>query len=89
MAEKARVIIYSKPGCHLCEEAKVAMRAANCAALYVLDEVNIESDPELLARYRFDIPVIMIDGVEEFRHRLTAAEFKERLLRSGGGRAPS
>jgi glutaredoxin len=75
---KARVIIYSRPGCHLCDEAKEAMRAANCESLYTLQEINIEDDLALLDRYRYDIPVITIDGVETFRHRLSTDEFRER-----------
>ena len=49
-----------------------------------LDVVNIESNPELLARYRYEIPVLLIDGVEAFRHRLRTEDFKARL--SGPGR---
>jgi glutaredoxin len=75
---KARVIIYSRPECHLCDEAKEAMRTANCESLYTLQEINIEDDLALLDRYRYHIPVITIDGVEAFRHRLTAGEFRKR-----------
>ena len=46
---------------------------------YTLEEINIESDPELLRRYRYEIPVIMIDGVEAFRHRVEGDEFREKL----------
>jgi glutaredoxin len=76
---KARVIIYSRPGCHLCDEAKEIIKAARCLDEYTLEEINIESDPDLLSRYRYDIPVITINGVEAFRHRLTAREFREKL----------
>ena len=78
-AEKVRVILYSRPGCHLCEEARQAIQTAECSEEYTLEEINIESDPELLRLYRYDIPVITIDGVEAFRHRLTSDEFKQRL----------
>jgi len=78
-AEKVRVIIYSRPGCHLCEEAKQAIQAAECNEEYTLEEINIESDPELLRLYRHDIPIITIDGVEAFRHRLTSDEFKGKM----------
>ena len=86
MPEKLSVTIYSKPGCHLCEEAKETMRAAGCSELYTLEEVNIETDPELFERYRYDIPVIAIEGKEAFIHRLTAEEFKERLQKHGGSK---
>ena len=55
------------------------MRKANCADEYTLEEVNIESDPELLDRYKFDIPVITFDGVEAFRHRVDSDEFAKAL----------
>ncbi|CAN5730042.1 glutaredoxin family protein [soil metagenome] len=72
---KTKVIIYSRPGCHLCEEAKTAMRAAGCEDQYELDEVNIENEPELLELYKDDIPVITLNGVEAFRHRVKSVEF--------------
>jgi glutaredoxin len=78
---KAQVVIYSRPGCHLCEEAKEAMRAADCAGEYTLDEIDIETDSELLKRYGDHIPVITIDGAEAFRHRVSPDEFRERMLR--------
>jgi len=73
------VILYSKPGCHLCELMKKEMAKADCAELYRLEEINIESNAELFARYRHDIPVLMIDGVEAFRHRLSADSFRNYL----------
>ena len=85
-SEKAHVIIYSRPGCHLCDEAKQAIEAAQCLDEYTLEEINIESDPGLLSRYQYDIPVITINGAEAFRHRLTPEAFRERLLRSRGGK---
>ncbi|HXM34531.1 MAG TPA: glutaredoxin family protein [Pyrinomonadaceae bacterium] len=81
MAEQVKVTIYSKPDCHLCVEAKEVMRGVGCNDLYTLEEINIESDPELFARYRYDIPVILIDGTEAFRHRLIAEEFNVQILR--------
>jgi glutaredoxin len=83
---KAHVIIYSRPGCHLCDEAKQAIEAAQCVDEYTLEEVNIESEPGLLSRYQYDIPVITINGVEAFRHRLTSEAFRERLHTKSGGK---
>jgi glutaredoxin len=76
---RAHVILYTKPGCHLCDEMKREIQRAGCAELYALEEVNIETDSDLLARYRYEIPVLLIDGVEAFRHRLRAADFKAKL----------
>ena len=82
MPEKAHVRLYTRPGCHLCEEAKREMLAANCADQYVLEEINIDSDPDLLERYRYEIPVITINGIKAFKYRLTADEFKKAVERS-------
>ena len=79
MRTQARIILYSKPGCHLCEVMKEEMAKADCADLYQLEEINIESNAELSTRYRHDIPVLTIDGVEAFRHRLTAGSFRAYL----------
>ena len=76
---KAHVIVYSRPGCHLCDEAKAVIEKSNCSDHYTLEEVNIESDDELLKKYNYDIPVITIDGVEAFKHRVDPKQFKSRV----------
>lgn len=78
---KARVILYTRPGCHLCEEAKQEMLKADCAGEYTLEEVNIETDAILTERYGLEIPVIVINDVKAFKYRLTADEFKRKLRR--------
>jgi glutaredoxin len=85
---KTKVVIYSRPGCHLCDEAKQAMHAAECETEYSLEEVNIESDPELLKLYKNDIPVITFNGVEMFRHRVVVEEFRRRILTASGSVSP-
>ena len=77
---KPHVIIYSRPGCHLCEEAKAAIEQAGCTDEFTLEEINIESDNELLRKYKYDIPVITINGLETFLHRLTPQEFRQKIL---------
>ena len=78
---KAHVIVYSRPGCHLCDEAKAVMENSGLSDHFTLEEVNIESDAELLRKYKYDIPVITIDGEEAFRHRVDPGEFKIRVIR--------
>ncbi len=79
--ERVLVTLYTRPGCHLCDEAKEAMLAARCADEYTLDEVNIESDPLLLHLYRNDIPVILINDIEAFRHRVATEDFRREVTR--------
>ena len=74
---KPHVIVYSRPGCHLCDEAKHAIRSADCDDLFTFAEINIESDPELLKKYKYDIPIVTLDGREIFRHRVDKQKFAE------------
>jgi len=76
MPDKTRVILYTKESCGLCDKMKQEMRSADVEELYTLEEVDIEKDPDLFARYRYEIPVLIINGVEAFRHRLTAEQFR-------------
>ena len=75
MAEKVRIVLYAKNECGLCNEMKDQMRQANCEELYTLEEVDIEQDAESFTKYRYEIPVLCINGVEAFRHRLSSSEF--------------
>lgn len=74
---KPHVIVYSRPGCHLCDEAKAAIQNAGVADRFTFEEINIESDGELLRKYRYDIPVVTLNGVEVFRHRVDKDRFRE------------
>ena len=75
------VTIYTRPGCHLCEEAKAAILASGCDGEFALEEVNIDDDPHLRERYTYDIPVILIDGVKVFKHKVDPREFRRKLRR--------
>jgi hypothetical protein len=55
---------------------KEVMSGSGCDGLYTLEELDIQSDPELFARYQYEIPVLFINGVEAFRHRVRPDEFK-------------
>ncbi|HEX8141885.1 MAG TPA: glutaredoxin family protein [Pyrinomonadaceae bacterium] len=83
MKKKAQVLLYTRPGCHLCEEAKMEIAAAGCSDQYELEEINIDEDPALRELYGWEIPVVTINGVKAFKYRLTAAEFKRKLDRLG------
>jgi hypothetical protein len=63
---------------------KAEMSRAGCADLYSLEEVNIESDPALLQRYREEIPVLCINGIEAFKYRLLADEFRAEVTAQVG-----
>ena len=57
------VTVYSRPGCHLCEEAVEGLVALHREGYrFELHEVDIESEELLLRRFLEKIPVIEIDG---------------------------
>ena len=78
-----RLTIYSKPGCHLCEEMKaIVTRTIQNRDGMTLAEIDISGDPALLALYELEIPVLMIDGKKAAKYRITEAELTRKLARS-------
>jgi len=76
------VTIYSRPGCHLCEEAKARMAPLLEEFGARLTEINIDEDPVLRARYDYDVPVIFLGARKAAKHRVDLAQFR-RQLREG------
>ena len=60
------VVLYSRPGCHLCDEARAVLEAERARTPFDLEEIDIETDDELVKEYGIRIPVVAIDGVERF-----------------------
>ena len=71
------VTFYTRLNCALCDEANASVRAAIArhGLSVTMTMIDIDTDPELRARFTDDVPVIYVDGVEAFRHRVTADEF--------------
>ena len=77
-----RLTIYSKPGCHLCDEMKVVVeRTIDSRDEISLEEIDISSQPELLERYGLEIPVLMIDGRKIAKYRISEQELTKVLDR--------
>jgi glutaredoxin len=60
------VTLYSRPGCHLCDDARAALQRVRAGHPFRLDEIDIESDNALFKRYLERIPVVAFDGEELF-----------------------
>jgi glutaredoxin len=56
------VTLYTRPGCHLCDDARAALENLRRRTPFVLDEIDIEQDDALHAAYLERIPVIHLDG---------------------------
>lgn len=73
------VILYGKPGCHLCDEMKSVVLEVSGRRALKLQVKNILDDPEDYRLYRHDIPVLLVNGKEVARHRLTARALEASL----------
>jgi glutaredoxin len=79
LASPRDVTIYSRPGCHLCEEAKAQIAQLLKEFNARLTEINIDEDPDLRARYDYDVPVIFIGTRKAAKHRVDLAQFRSQL----------
>jgi glutaredoxin len=73
------VTLYGRPGCHLCDDARAALERVRAGRPFALEEIDIESDDALLARYLERIPVVALDGEELFDYVVDEAELTARL----------
>ena len=73
------VVVYSRPGCHLCEVVKETLAQAQDRADFVWREVNIDTDPELRLKYNDEVPVVFIDGRKAFKYHMDSRDFLRRL----------
>lgn len=76
-----KLTLYSKPGCHLCDEMKHVIDAVAARVPISLEIIDISQDPVLLDRYGVEIPVLQIDGRTAAKHRLTERELEDKLTR--------
>ena len=75
----ARVVLYTRPGCHLCDDARVVIDAV-CAELgEAYDEVDISGDAELERRHGDEIPVTFVDGEQHDFFRVSADRLRRAL----------
>jgi glutaredoxin len=73
------VTLYTRPGCHLCDQAKMQMEPLLAAFGARLREVNIDADPSLRALYDWDVPVVFLGARKIAKHRLDLQQFRRQL----------
>jgi glutaredoxin len=73
------ITLYTRPGCHLCEEAKALIEPLLSEFGATLREVNIDDDAELTRRYGTDIPVVFIGARKAAKHRVDPVKFRRQL----------
>ena len=72
-------MLFSRPGCGLCDEARDVIARESRRTTFTFDEVNVEGDDALELAYGIRIPVVLVDGVERFEIAVDASTF-ERLV---------
>ncbi|MCD4532590.1 glutaredoxin family protein [Nocardioides sp. cx-169] len=77
----ARITLYGRPGCHLCDEARAVIEkvCADTGEEYV--EVSIDDDPELQRRFTEEVPVTFVDGRQHDFWRVDEARLRAALAR--------
>jgi glutaredoxin len=80
MAEQPLALeLYSRPGCHLCEELRALCERLADEFPLRLTEVDIAGDAALLARYGEEVPVLFIDGRKAVKYRTTESALRRKL----------
>jgi len=75
-----RVVLYSRPGCHLCDAARQVLLAELGESSFELTEVNVQGDDDLERGYGIRIPVVEIDGEDRFEYEVDPDELR-RIIR--------
>ncbi|HEU4355891.1 MAG TPA: glutaredoxin family protein [Actinomycetota bacterium] len=75
------VVLYSRPGCGLCDEAREVILAERARTPFAFDEVDIAGDDELELEYGIRIPVVLVDGSERFEVRVDPLSFAAAVRR--------
>ena len=81
MSDLVSVQIYSRPNCHLCDEAKEVIDRVRARLKFEVRTVNIETDTALEAAYGTEIPVVFINGVKAFKYRVDEEELERKIKR--------
>ena len=74
-----QIDIYSRPGCHLCDEAREVVERVRLRFPFLLRVINIETDPEIEKRYGEKIPVVFINGNKAFKYHVDEAELEKKV----------
>jgi glutaredoxin len=73
------VTVYSRHGCHLCEDAITILEGMREELAFEIEIINIDADPELAKLYGNEVPVIHIDGQHHDFYRVDPERFRASL----------
>jgi glutaredoxin len=73
------VILYSRPGCGLCDEARAVILAERTRTPFAFEEVDVSLDDALELAYGVRVPVVVVDGREAFEVRVDPVAFAAQV----------
>jgi glutaredoxin len=79
MREPIVIEMYSRPGCHLCDEAKDVIERVAGRVPISLRVINVEDDPQLEAAFGTEIPVVFVNGHKAFMYRVDEAKLEKKV----------
>jgi hypothetical protein len=79
-ARRVSIMIYSRPGCHLCDEMKAVVARVARSVPLTLEDIDISADPALETLYGREIPVLMIGGKKAAKYRVAEGTLRRLLL---------
>jgi len=80
-----RLTLYSRAGCHLCDEMKAVVDRVSRTVPLTCDVIDIGGNEELEAAYGLEIPVLLVNGKKAAKYRVAEADLLRRLLAGGPG----
>jgi glutaredoxin len=72
----ATVVLYARPGCHLCDVARSVIEDVRASDPFEFREIDIETDDALIRDYGIRIPVVAVDGRERFEISVDPAQLR-------------
>ena len=75
------VVLITRAGCHLCEQAEQTLRAMAGELGFGYEERDVDADPSLKAEYSDDVPVILLDGRQHGYWRVEESRLRRALAK--------
>ena len=71
--------LYTKPGCHLCEQAEELLEVISRECPLAIEQIDIMTDVDLFERYRYEIPVVAVEGGGSIGGRISLEDLRRNL----------
>jgi hypothetical protein len=75
-----RLLLYERPNCHLCEEARLLLDELIGPGAY--DRIDIDANDDLVMRYGFRVPVVALDGIDRLEAPISAPDLRALLAKT-------